>query len=68
MSVYKDSIISTIVDLDGQGDGTRVYKDSIISTIVDPRPAIAFSVPVYKDSIISTIVDGKASRKHSLSL
>ena len=56
--VYKDLIISTIVD----GDTAPmlnfiVYKDLIISTIVDlnnPPSALSF---VYKDLIISTIVD-----------
>ncbi len=33
--VYKDSIISTIVDYVVQHIWAKVYKDSIISTIVD---------------------------------
>ena len=33
--VYKDSIISTIVDFSFGLDQFAVYKDSIISTIVD---------------------------------
>ena len=57
--VYKDLIISTIVDIITLVlFEIRVYKDLIISTIVDFS---ADKIPhnVYKDLIISTIVDGK---------
>ena len=35
MCVYKDLIISTIVDISRMGSWMEVYKDLIISTIVD---------------------------------
>ena len=35
VSVYKDLIISTIVDTPSKRNSARVYKDLIISTIVD---------------------------------
>ena len=55
--VYKDLIISTIVDaIANKKPPTHVYKDLIISTIVDS--CLLFSrAHVYKDLIISTIVD-----------
>ena len=54
--VYKDLIISTIVDLVGSSVKLFVYKDLIISTIVD-IVSLTRLVTVYKDLIISTIVD-----------
>ena len=56
--VYKDLIISTIVDEEKAiPKMPSVYKDLIISTIVDSRMEGSVDVPVYKDLIISTIVD-----------
>ena len=55
--VYKDQIISTIVDVTVLTDkAQRVYKDQIISTIVDDQMERTL-VKVYKDQIIFTIVD-----------
>ena len=57
--VYKDLIISTIVDSTRASisSNTFVYKDLIISTIVDLLFKIDLYFIVYKDLIISTIVD-----------
>ena len=57
--VYKDLIISTIVDHQiKEITNLNVYKDLIISTIVDYKLTIVNVIPnVYKDLIISTIVD-----------
>ena len=56
--VYKDLIISTIVDLISVSYPCwLVYKDLIISTIVDSEDYIRQMKRVYKDLIISTIVD-----------
>ena len=55
--VYKDLIISTIVDIKINTLAARVYKDLIISTIVDKKYLMSVIFRVYKDLIISTIVD-----------
>ena len=57
MVVYKDLIISTIVDLLLSLGSFHVYKDLIISTIVDFKKIIVVKLKVYKDLIISTIVE-----------
>ena len=58
--VYKDLIISTIVDLLVLIENfLLVYKDLIISTIVDHILSDNLKPCVYKDLIISTIVDLK---------
>ena len=57
LSVYKASIISTIVDAPVIMYPRRVYKASIISTIVDVEIIFSIKGEVYKASIISTIVD-----------
>ena len=64
--VYKDLIISTIVDYTRGGGAPRgVYKDLIISTIVDFCFGWLLIVLVYKDLIISTIVDSVTSTSSS---
>ena len=55
--VYKDLIISTIVDEPLTTHAEVVYKDLIISTIVDTLATWTHQEMVYKDLIISTIVD-----------
>ena len=57
LGVYKDLIISTIVDTTQNAFlCVTVYKDLIISTIVDGKGQ-RDEENVYKDLIISTIVD-----------
>ena len=58
MAVYKDTLISTIVDSPVVLEELQylVYKDTLISTIVDLRIEI-YQYYVYKDTLISTIVD-----------
>ena len=57
-TVYKDLIISTIVDYScPPPQDVYVYKDLIISTIVDGEFDEIGTEFVYKDLIISTIVD-----------
>ena len=68
MIVYKDTLISTIVDPINLPATVAVYKDTLISTIVDTPLWTRATWMVYKDTLISTIVDATYAGTSSSSL